>query len=217
MNKVQRLINPLHLEGLHHEADMMRNVDVHRVLYQTCGHQASVLAKSRSCQQHKDESDRNQRLVIFDKDGTLVCIHAMWAPWIRGIAARLENATDLDLANKIFNLVSFDNNTGKIKPGLLGEGTMSQLRDTITQLLSEEGVPREKAERIVQACWQVREMANYGDVRAVGDVGHLFGVLKSNGYLIAVNTSDSRGVTEQTLDHLDLRRSSDWYCTSRGS
>ena len=29
------------------------------------------------------------KLVIFDKDGTLVCFHTMWAPWCTSLADRL--------------------------------------------------------------------------------------------------------------------------------
>ncbi len=120
------------------------------------------------------------------------------------VTTRLQNATGLDLADKIFNLVSFDNNAGKILPGLLGEGTMPQIRNTLTQVLFEEGVPRAKVDAIMEECWQARDFRTYGEIHTVGDVGALFRVLKSNGYLIAVNTSDNRSVTEFTLDHLNL-------------
>ena len=33
-------------------------------------------------------------LVIFDKDGTLVCFHAMWTPWCKGLASRMKQETE---------------------------------------------------------------------------------------------------------------------------
>ena len=33
-------------------------------------------------------------LVIFDKDGTLVCFHAMWTPWCKGLANRMKQETE---------------------------------------------------------------------------------------------------------------------------
>lgn len=117
----------------------------------------------------------------------------------------MDAATNMKIADKIFNKVSFDNTTGEIKPGLLGEATMPQIRDAITTLLVEEGVPRERANTVMEECWQSRDMANYGGVQSIGDVGHLFQSLKSKGYRIAINTSDSRSVTEKTIDLLNLR------------
>ncbi|XP_072023899.1 uncharacterized protein [Amphiura filiformis] len=164
-------------------------------------------SQAGSCEQQKVESDRKRQLVIFDKDGTIACVHAMYAPWIRALAIRLQNATNLDLADKLYDLLAFDDETGKFLPGLLGEGTAPQVRHSITQLLLEAGLPREKAERIMQDCYEGADMTTYGNgpIEGVGDVGDLFRVLKSKGYLIAVNTSDCRRVTEKTLDHLNVK------------
>ena len=119
---------------------------------------------------------------------------------------RLESATGHQLTDKVFDTVSFDGNSNQIKPGLLGEGTMQELQDTLTDLLVRECcMPRQTAVNIMRECWQARELDCYGDMKPVGDVGQLFAVLKSKGYLIAVNTSDNRHVTEKTLCHLNVR------------
>ena len=44
-------------------------------------------------------------LVIFDKDGTLVCFHTMWSPWATSLAARMKRATGNDLTEQLYDLL----------------------------------------------------------------------------------------------------------------
>ena len=118
---------------------------------------------------------------------------------------RMEDASSLKLAHTIYNKLSFDNTNDKLKHGVLGEGTKEQVREALTQILIGEGIPRERAYAIMQDCYQSLDLSSYGDIQPIGDVGHLLNTIKSKGYLIAVNTSDSRNSIEKTLDHLDVK------------
>ncbi len=50
---------------------------------------AASAASSPSRHKYKlKEQVFRPKLIIFDKDGTLVCFHTMWAPWCTSLADR---------------------------------------------------------------------------------------------------------------------------------
>ena len=56
-------------------------------------------------------------LVIFDKDGTLVCFHTMWSPWCTGLADRMNRLTGRDLAEPLYDVLGYDHKVEKIYIG----------------------------------------------------------------------------------------------------
>ncbi|XP_038057737.1 putative pyrophosphatase PpaX [Patiria miniata] len=146
-----------------------------------------------------------KRVVIFDKDGTLINIHTQWAPWIRNVVASIEAKTDLTISTQAFSELSFDDETGKVLPGILGEGTMEMIKDCLSSILQKEGaISRSEADQVVDACLEECSSLKSGVIQPIGDVGELFRRLKRRGYQIAINTSDSREVTLRTLHLLGV-------------
>src|SRR5258706_16465590 len=60
---------------------------------------------------------RSGRLAIFDKDGTLIDFHAMWATWVVELARRLEEAAGITLAGRLFKTPGDQPATGHVVPG----------------------------------------------------------------------------------------------------
>ncbi|XP_069112060.1 uncharacterized protein [Argopecten irradians] len=149
------------------------------------------------------EAERKPSLVIFDKDGTLICCQAMWAPWSRKIASTLEEATGLDIKEKVYKTIGFSHSTDRVISGLLAEATDKMVQDAVIELLIKEGVDEDKSCDLVLSIWE--DGHGIYETRPLGDLKTLFRILKSHDIKIAVCTSDSRKGTENVLEELKIR------------
>merc|ERR1719333_1108374 len=63
-------------------------------------------------------------LVIFDKDGTLVCFHTMWNSWVEELARRMVAEVRQDtVAGELYDMLGYDGATQKVRLGMLAEKT----------------------------------------------------------------------------------------------
>ncbi|CCD66644.1 Phosphoglycolate phosphatase [Caenorhabditis elegans] len=148
-------------------------------------------------------------LVIFDKDGTLLCFHTMWIPWIQHTAQSIETSTGLVLFPKIAQSLGLCLAENKVKPGLLAEGTTGQIANEISSLLMDNGIKSFEAREITN-----NSLTNSYDkilstdlVKELADTVALFTRLKQHGTKIAVCTADNRkssllALKRMNVDHL---------------
>ncbi len=142
-------------------------------------------------------------LVIFDKDGTLIDFHVMWAAWIRELARRLESASKLCVANKLFDAMGFEPFTATVVPGgALAISSMADLRNLTDQVVRAAGLSQAESEKMVAAAWHVPDPVSLA--QPLADLPLLFGRLREHGIKIAIATSDDRVPTEKTLQGLGL-------------
>src|SRR5436190_864486 len=96
------------------------------------------------------------RLVIFDKDGTLIDFDAMWAGWIELLAERLQAATGQPWADPLYRVMDYDAAAGRANPGgPLAASPMAEMRAMAVDLLQAHGLPGEAAETALAAAWHV--------------------------------------------------------------
>ena len=78
--------------------------------------------------------------------------------------------------------------------------------DCLSLILQEDGVPRCKADHVVKVCIHSCSTLKTSGITSIGDVARMFQQLRQKGFQIAINTSDSREATLQTLHHLGVAK-----------
>ncbi|KAH3776658.1 hypothetical protein DPMN_178089, partial [Dreissena polymorpha] len=150
--------------------------------------------------------NKKMSLVIFDKDGTLICFHSMWLPWLHKISKKICAATGRDLENKIFELLGYCRISKKFNPGLLAESTKLIIQTELTKLLETEGYEEAAARGMVVSVWEEGDHTSTDTLKSLANLKLLFKILKKNDVKIAISTSDSRKGTTETLKELDLEK-----------
>lgn len=143
-------------------------------------------------------------LVIFDKDGTLVCFHTMWTPWCTSLADRMEKATGMDLSEHVYDVLGYDVEERKVRIGALAENTHPQIKDKIEEMLVSNplSLSPTTAKQVVEHTW--RDTPDNLDIKLTANLPFLFRRLKSEGVKIAICTSDSREGTIEFLNKCNL-------------
>jgi len=142
------------------------------------------------------------QVVIFDKDGTLVCFHTMWNSWCEQLADRMRTETDKDLDDSVYKLMGYDKQAKKVRMGLLAEKTHPYIKEKVEELLVGEGFSAWEAKKVVSKTW--RDTPDDIKIKMTGNLRSLFQRLKERDIKIAICTSDSREGTEEFLERLHL-------------
>lgn len=141
-------------------------------------------------------------VIIFDKDGTLVCFHTMWNSWCEELATRLEAETQRDMSEDVYELMGYDKQNKKVRMGMLAEKTHTFIRQKVEEMLIREGFSSWEAREVVSKTW--RDTPENMQIKLTGNLRSLFTRLKAKNIKIAICTSDSREGTAEFLDRLHL-------------
>lgn len=119
-------------------------------------------------------------LVIFDKDGTLVCFHTMWTPWCTSLADRMTRATGKDLSDQVYDVLGYDHAEKKVRIGALAENTHPQIRDKIEEMLTSSlKLEPTEAKKVVDHTW--RDTPENMAIKMTANLPQLFDRLKGQG------------------------------------
>ncbi len=149
------------------------------------------------------------RLIIFDKDGTLIDFTATWVPLIRKRVAFLLKRLEWNRELEAFLLKSWgiDPVSGKVDPR--GPCPVSPRSDEIvigTMALYQHGFPWDESKQwVTQAFDEADGDADWRKhVVPVEGIQTFLSRLKRDGFMTALATNDERKDTEAILNHLGV-------------
>lgn len=143
------------------------------------------------------------RLIIFDKDGTLIDFNAMWGGWVETLAARLEALTGRRVAATLYQAMEYDRAKRRaMAGGPLAVTPLAELRELTAGLLKSFGLSDDEAESVLKDAWQIPDPA--ATARPLAPLPALFEALRKRGLKIAVATADDRAPTLATLASLGV-------------
>jgi phosphoglycolate phosphatase-like HAD superfamily hydrolase len=144
----------------------------------------------------------NPRLVIFDKDGTLIDFSAMWGGWIAEVGRRLEAFTGRPISGPLFRVMKYDPVMGHVSDGPLAGTTMDSIRARTVQVAIDSGLAADAAEAAVERAWHLPDPVALAC--PLTDLPTLFGKFHAIGAKVAVATIDDRAPTRATLAGLGV-------------
>ena len=150
------------------------------------------------------------RLIVFDKDGTLIDFHAMWYVWFKHIIREIASAVSLDVKTRqgFAGTLGYDLETGVWDP--LGPLTIASTNEVALLMASQLYRYKDKtwddALTIVYRAERNARVALSKEVlvKPIGDVRGTLQRLKDTGVLLALATTDNRVSTERHLELLGI-------------
>jgi phosphoglycolate phosphatase len=163
------------------------------------------------------------RLIIFDKDGTLIAFHAMWHAWYAKLLDALAALVPLEspLLQELDAILGVDSATGAWDPvGPLTLASTGELKLLIAGSVYRYAARNwPEALRIAAQAEDTARLAlDEGSlVQPIGDLAALLERLHAAGLRMAIATTDNRAPTEHQLHQLGVIAQFDtWVCGDDG-
>jgi len=149
------------------------------------------------------------RLVVFDKDGTLVRLGQLFGPWVEALVAALTPVVPQRSGDRtVWHVLGYDPVSHAFEPtSIVACGTFDDIRTALchwTLEVAPDDRSFDKVWRQVEGHW-VHPALTEKDLHPCGALTALFAALVARGIATAVCTSDDRAPTLQTLEWLGLK------------
>eukprot|EP01083_Nonionella_stella_P011655 33094_1 len=157
--------------------------------------------------------DGEIKLVIFDKDGTLIDFKPLFGPWLQNLIGNMSDIIPEPVESvNIWDKLGYKPETDAfVGDSIVARGTNHDIRNTICEYIAENqnscddlSVVKEQ----IEARWIDLEtnFNDKNDIKVCGDLDKIFTSLKDEGVKIAVCTCDDREPTEQILKTLEVEK-----------
>jgi len=144
------------------------------------------------------------KLIIFDKDGTLIKINEIFGNWVKDL---VDNLSIVKNKEKLLEYLGYNiSNECLDFNSIVAKGTNDDIRNYIIEFLINQN---EYNENDIKNCLKkdwISIKINRNNIVKCGDINKVFDFLESNNIKIAICTSDDRNVTEETINILNLRK-----------
>jgi len=150
------------------------------------------------------------KLLIFDKDGTLMAFDALWHAWFEAFLAEIARQVPFTLEFRVglAATLGYEPDDGMWDPE--GPLTMASTLEvgllTAGQIYRYLGKTWDEALALVSQAEEVARESILGRdlIQPLGDVAGLFRRLKAQGVLLAIATTDTRASAEASLERLGV-------------
>lgn len=158
------------------------------------------------------------KMVIFDKDGTLMDFDSFWVTVSRLAVADMLNElhADAGLSEKLLSAMGVQDGTTDVQ-GVLCWGTYRQMGEVLYRTLQENGVACAEEEVVTLTSRTYHAHADEGIIQpACGDIKGVLGHYLREGISLALVTTDGPMVTRKCLEKLDIGPYFSAICTDDG-
>jgi phosphoglycolate phosphatase-like HAD superfamily hydrolase len=117
---------------------------------------------------------------------------------------RLQDATGFKIEEKIYQALGICSQTDRIVPGIMAECSPLEVKKTLMNVLTCEGIQFIEAREIVNENWKACDPTNPKQLQMLDDLVGLFSTLHDHGIKTAVCTDDTRRSTITALRQLGI-------------
>lgn len=148
------------------------------------------------------ESTMAASAIVFDKDGTLIDLHARWAPWIAGLCRAIADGcgdsaavADLEAALGVSGARLVADSPAAVLTG-------ADIRRVAVDAMAIRGHDRS---RVATSVAEAYGSTAVGELVPLGEVATTMARLADRGFKLGIATSDDRANTLAELDELRIR------------
>ena len=152
---------------------------------------------------HSKRECQETKLIIFDKDGTLIDHDRIFIEWIEQFGKNISKY-GIDV-NYVYNILKYNRDERVFDfSSIVPRGTNDDIRNILqNHITSDLGYNADECKRIIQESWCEIELSR-DNVHPVCNLVQLMSKIKNKGIKIAINTSDDRQATIECINILGI-------------